>query len=140
MRQGGERRGNTTDRRRRREWLVATFGDGTLVDCALRSSPRCTVILTVDTVTADRILPGCEGGSYERSNLRPACIWCNREDGTKLSVRRRAALAQMRSGWPKMVNTYLSHFGCEHASTQAERRRCRLAWRKRSLGGVKVST
>lgn len=47
-------RGSAADRRRRREWLVAEFGDGTVVVCS-----TCPVVLTVDTVTADRYpVPG----------------------------------------------------------------------------------
>lgn len=86
-------RGNTEDRRRRREWLVATFRadvdvlHGTSTDLA-NAVPvpacrcyRCGCLLTVDTVTADRIVPGCRGGTYVRSNLRPACGPCNSEVG-----------------------------------------------------------
>ena len=51
-------RGSAADRRRRREWLVAEFGDGVTVVCS-----TCPAVLTVETVTADRYpLAGCEGG------------------------------------------------------------------------------
>jgi hypothetical protein len=37
---------------------------------------RCGHLLTVDTVSADRIIPGCRGGTYRRNNIRPACERC----------------------------------------------------------------
>lgn len=45
---------------------------------------RCGVLLTVDTVTVDRIIPGCEGGTYRRNNIRPACGTCNSSTGGAL--------------------------------------------------------
>lgn len=94
-------RGSSEDRRRRREWLVNTFrADVDVVIHGLGayiiSTPvgsmvtgvvpacrcyRCGRLLTVDTVTADRIIPGCQGGTYRRSNLRPACSTCNSVTG-----------------------------------------------------------
>lgn len=38
---------------------------------------RCGKLLTADTVTADRIIPGDAGGTYRRDNIRPACGPCN---------------------------------------------------------------
>lgn len=32
-------------------------------------------------VTVDRIIPGCQGGTYRRNNIRPACGPCNSETG-----------------------------------------------------------
>lgn len=97
-----DERGNTADRRRRREWLVETFAadvaaqpccdlpgchaftalpDGEPGEPACRCY-RCGRLLTVDTVTADRIIPGCKGGTYRRNNIRPACMECNRDAGS----------------------------------------------------------
>lgn len=45
---------------------------------------RCGKLLTVDTVTVDRIVPGCKGGTYRRNNIRPACGPCNSETGGAL--------------------------------------------------------
>lgn len=45
---------------------------------------RCGCLLTVDTVTVDRIIPGCHGGTYRRSNIRPVCGKCNSETGAVL--------------------------------------------------------
>lgn len=103
-------RGNTDDRRRRREWLVETYRaneDAVVVvetdfgapetytyavalgsgDLACRCY-RCGVLLTVETVTVDRIIPGCKGGTYRRNNIRPACGDCNSETGGALAHRR----------------------------------------------------
>ena len=52
---------------------------------------RCGRLLTVDTVTVDRIVPGCKGGTYRRDNIRPACGPCNSETGGAL---RRTACAR----------------------------------------------
>lgn len=38
---------------------------------------RCGELLTESTVTVDRIVPGCRGGTYRRNNIRPACLQCN---------------------------------------------------------------
>ena len=85
-------RGSAADRRARRRYLVDTFGwrlpDGTGLVCCF----RCEVPLLEhedpeapgQAVTVDRIVPGCEGGSYARSNIRPACSGCNSETGGRL--------------------------------------------------------
>lgn len=121
----GNARGNTEDRRRRREWLVRTYranrdlltfepGRGRVVDdtagrevyrvaligvtldvavgegeAACRCY-RCGTLLTVETVTVDRITPGVMGGTYRRNNIRPACAGCNSETGGALASRPRA--------------------------------------------------
>jgi hypothetical protein len=36
-------------------------------------------------VTVDRIVPGCKGGTYRRTNIRPACGKCNSGTGGALS-------------------------------------------------------
>lgn len=98
-----------------REWLVATFranldvlvvrtGNGTEIrlDTILgRGEPacrcyRCGRLLTVDTVTVDRIVPGCQGGTYRRSNIRPACGPCNSSTGA--TVRQSTASEVKRRG------------------------------------------
>lgn len=99
----GNVRWNTDYRRRRREWLIETYRAD--VDAAWPSigpdrqsveaghgEPacrcyRCGVLLTVQTVTADRIIPGCKGGTYRRNNIRPACARCNSETGGALARR-----------------------------------------------------
>lgn len=97
-RRGGDKRGNSENRRRRREWLVDTYRANADVDgfgIMARWVPlgtgqpacrcyRCGKLLTADTVTADRIIPGCKGGTYRRNNIRPACGPCNSEAGGAL--------------------------------------------------------
>lgn len=42
---------------------------------------RCGRLLHDGTITVDRIIPGCHGGTYRRTNIRPACGGCNSETG-----------------------------------------------------------
>lgn len=78
----GNRRGSSEDRRRRREWLVQTYrADASPFGQPACRCYRCGTLLTVDTVTVDRIIPGCRGGTYRRNNIRPACGACNSETG-----------------------------------------------------------
>lgn len=76
-------RGSSYDRATRRRYLLRTHGDGTTCACW-----RCGAELTDATVTSDRIVPGCEGGTYRRSNLRPACAACNSALGGQLGATR----------------------------------------------------
>jgi 5-methylcytosine-specific restriction endonuclease McrA len=71
--------GNAYDRRARILWMLLHFGDGQTCHCA-----HCGATLDYTTVTADRITPGSEGGTYRRDNLQPACLSCNssRQDRT----------------------------------------------------------
>lgn len=112
-------RGGSEDRRRRREWLVRTYRadrDVVLIETSLPgpmvipvlvgtegAQPacrcyRCGVLLTAETVTADRIVPGCEGGTYRRSNIRPACLTCNETTGRALGNARTAAKRAVGKG------------------------------------------
>jgi 5-methylcytosine-specific restriction endonuclease McrA len=97
----GNARGGSDERRRRREWLVQTYrADRDVVVIDLFHGPvvvevdpgtegaepacrcyRCGVLLTTSTVTVDRIVPGCQGGTYRRTNIRPACGRCNSQTG-----------------------------------------------------------
>lgn len=77
-------RGSTESRRRRKAWIIDTFGVGGIVTCYL-----CAVPLDEDTLTIDRIIPGCEGGRYVRGNIRPACPICNSSTGGQLGAARR---------------------------------------------------
>lgn len=81
-------RGNTTERRIRRAWLVTVYGDGQNVRCF-----HCGTLLDVDTVSADRIRPGVLGGTYAQDNIRPACLDCNVSDGGKLGRARQLGRA-----------------------------------------------
>lgn len=104
----GNARGGSDDRRRRREWLVATYRanedlmvlelyHGSLnvgVNPGTKNAEpacrcyRCGLLLTADTLTVDRIIPGCQGGTYARNNIRPACGSCNSSTGA--TTRRKA--------------------------------------------------
>lgn len=94
-------RGGSEQRKRRREWLVLTFRanedvhvlqlhHGPIVIGVLPGTEgaqpacrcyRCGQLLTAETVTVDRIIPGCQGGTYARNNIRPACGTCNSSTG-----------------------------------------------------------
>jgi hypothetical protein len=76
-------RGSSYDRRARRAFLLATFGDGDTCPCY-----RCGATLDDSTITVDRIVPGRDGGTYRRGNIRPACGPCNSETGGALARRR----------------------------------------------------
>ncbi len=96
----GNVRGSSYTRRRRREWLLEHYRAD--VDVDLRGlgialgmgAPacrcyRCGRLLAQDALTVDRIIPGCQGGTYRRTNIRPACGPCNSETGG--ATRRRVA-------------------------------------------------
>lgn len=104
----GNQRGGSEERRRRRAWLVEVYRAdmdllaiqhalGTVDMPVLPGDPmarpacrcyRCGCLLTVDTVTVDRIIPGAHGGTYARNNIRPACGPCNSSTGGR--VRRKS--------------------------------------------------
>lgn len=48
---------------------------------------RCGKLLTVDTVTVDKIIPQVDGGTYRRNNIRPACSKDNSETGGALAAK-----------------------------------------------------
>jgi hypothetical protein len=69
-RHGGDHRGSAASRRARKNWMLATWGDGVTCLCV----HGCGTVLTFATVEADRRDPG---GSYARHNVQPACRSCN---------------------------------------------------------------
>lgn len=101
----GNSSGSAEDRRRRRAWLVETYrADVDVYDGVPRwdrptwdrygvlavplgeGKPacrcfRCGRLLTVETLTVDRIIPGCQGGTYRRNNIRPECSECASKRG-----------------------------------------------------------
>jgi hypothetical protein len=87
-------RGNAAQRAKRRAAVVARDGwpEHRLVLCA-----RCEVPLLQDedpeapgqSMTLDRRLPGCLGGTYDLDNIRAYCGPCNTETGGRLGVARR---------------------------------------------------
>lgn len=52
---------------------------------------ECGTLLTAKTVVADRIIPGSEGGTYRRDNLRPHCKSCSEQQGGRIGTERRRA-------------------------------------------------
>jgi len=99
----GNARGSAEDRRRRKQWLLDTFGDGQRADCY-----HCAIVLTFDTITVDRIIPGCQGGTYRRDNIRPSCGFCNSSLGgaTRGASKRTASCrVQADSGTPLSRST-----------------------------------
>lgn len=78
--------GNSEDRRRRREWLIATFGDdkGKAPCQAEIHHDDCPGFVTIETLTVGRIVPGVEGGRYVRDNIRPEYGLCNSRHGGSL--------------------------------------------------------
>lgn len=89
-------RGSSYARRARRAWLILNYASNVP---GFTRCYRCGVFLynpdnfTPETVcdlpfgsealplTVDRIIPGCQGGTYRRNNIRPACGSCNSETG-----------------------------------------------------------
>lgn len=115
-------RGNTTDRQRRKAWLIETYAadyaiaiparftvelvipvdridqyrlDGDTVHRCCRCY-RCGKLLTLETVTVDRIVPGCKGGTYRRNNIRPSCSDCANKQGAELSAETRNQVPMVR--------------------------------------------
>ena len=74
---GGERP-NSYQRRARKYYLLVKHGDGETCPCYF-----CGETLTFKTLTLDRRKPGSRGGTYEKRNLLPACITCNKRRGDK---------------------------------------------------------
>jgi 5-methylcytosine-specific restriction endonuclease McrA len=73
-------RGSAESRRRRKVWLLQTFGDGQVAECSF-----CSRLVDFDSITVDRFpTPGCQGGTYRRDNIRPACGPCNSTHGGAL--------------------------------------------------------
>lgn len=77
-------RGSSSARRARRSYLVRTYASDVPGKCRCY---RCGNLLDEKNVTIDRIVPGCLGGRYVRSNIRPACGRCNSETGGALRRR-----------------------------------------------------
>ena len=89
MRPGGERRGNSRDRARRRAWLLETFDPDLGPDrarCHLGLSDVCPGTVDRWTLTVDRITPG---GPYTRDNIQPACSACQNTQGALITAERR---------------------------------------------------
>lgn len=89
-------RGNTTDRQRRKQWLLETYradvdynprtGDWCSTGLGIPACRcyRCGKLLTIDQIIADRIIPAAAGGTYRRNNIRPSCKRCSDKSGNEV--------------------------------------------------------
>lgn len=67
-------RGGVKDRARRRAFLLNTYASDVT---GFTRCYRCGVLMGERELTVDRIVPGAQGGTYRRENVRPACGPCN---------------------------------------------------------------
>lgn len=87
----GNDRGSTTSRRNRRAWLMLNWVSDLpgfvrcyRCGCLLHNPDDPEMLrLGVDSkpLSVDRITPGCQGGTYRRTSIRPACLRCNSSTG-----------------------------------------------------------
>lgn len=66
---------------------------------------HCGDLLTYETLTVDRIVPHCKGGTYRRNNIRPACLKHNSELGAALANGRAHASAKKRAAKKRVAPT-----------------------------------
>ena len=71
-----DRRGNSYDRKRRREQLIEKHGKGPWIWC---HHCKCKMRADSDTWDVDRIVCELRDGGYVRSNIVPSCVSCNRK-------------------------------------------------------------
>lgn len=81
-------RGNSRERRARKMFLLDRHGDGKQAPCW-----ECGTAVTFDTMRVDRIIPGEDGGTYRRNNIRIHCGSCSGRQGQRRTA---AILAQKR--------------------------------------------
>lgn len=78
-------RGSAASRRARKAWVLREFDPDLGPDqarCHLGVADGCLRVVDFTTVSIDRWpIPGCQGGSYRRGNIRPVCLPCNSKDG-----------------------------------------------------------
>lgn len=94
MRDRGHRntneRGSSHQRRRRRQWLLDKYGDGTTALCQVCF----TVTVDAATLIVGRIIPWIEGGTYAQDNIRPECPGCStREGAARTNAQKKASRA-----------------------------------------------
>jgi len=82
-------RGNSEGRRRRRQWLIDTYGDGSKADCWLAVPGVCAGPVTFETISVERVQPGHAGGTYRRDNSGPACPPGQSPQGARFARERR---------------------------------------------------
>lgn len=98
-------RGSAEQRRKRRAWLIETYaanvpGFARCYRCGRLvynpdDHPGETNVIVIwkgkfeaaRPLTVDRIRPGIHGGTYARTNIRPACLFDNSSTGSRLAKR-----------------------------------------------------
>lgn len=61
-----------------------------MVRCHMRISPKCLVWVIFETLWVDRHpVPGHQGGTYRRDNIRPACQHCQEQQGAEITNQKR---------------------------------------------------
>lgn len=86
-------RGSAEGRRRRKQALLKRDGNGITAPCW-----ECRVPVTAQTMIADRVIPGCRGGTYRLSNLRVHCRICSEAQGRRMSAESRRWACWQRRG------------------------------------------
>jgi hypothetical protein len=86
-------RGNNRQRKARKLWLLATFGDGETCACW-----ECGATVRYETLCVDRITPACDGGTYRRNNIRPHCLTCSCKQGAAIRIARSEILVGRHGG------------------------------------------
>lgn len=76
-------RGSSYQRRARKWWVLKVF-ESPRFGAGWTHCYRCLALLCYETLTIDRMVAGCHGGTYRRDNIRPACGPCNSETGAVL--------------------------------------------------------
>jgi 5-methylcytosine-specific restriction endonuclease McrA len=64
---------------------------------------RCGKLLTLATLTVDRIVPACKGGTYRRTNIRPSCSDCANKQGGELRAENRSNVPVVRPSVPELA-------------------------------------
>jgi 5-methylcytosine-specific restriction endonuclease McrA len=90
MRAGGELRGNSKDRRARRNKLLRVYGDGQFAPCIHDG-----VLVDYDSMEVDKIIPGSIGGRYVWDNIHVSCQPCNRARSDNTTVQEIAKLQSL---------------------------------------------
>jgi hypothetical protein len=80
-RRNSNERGNASNRRARKLWLLNEFGDGVKAPCW-----ECGTLVDFDTMIVDRITPGEQGGTYRRNNIRVHCVGCSGRQGQRRTM------------------------------------------------------
>lgn len=79
-------RGSSYQRRKRKQAVLDRDGNGEWTLCV-----TCPTVLDFETLTLDRITPGCDGGTYELANVQPQCERCAARQGGFMGAARREA-------------------------------------------------